>query len=115
MNPHLAHCVFSQQTSASVAFGGKRTLGGRRGRLAKSRMTPNGHPDQSGRVSRKCSLSGSVPSFVRMVSAVTPRFQEMNDWLARHITLLGVPFQNWMVVTLMLILIASLINLGKKG
>jgi hypothetical protein len=80
-----------------------------------SRMTPNGHPDQSGRVSRKCSLSGSVPSFVRMVSAVTPRFQEMNDWLARHITLLGVPFQNWMVVTLMLILIASLINLGKKG
>jgi hypothetical protein len=38
----------------------------------------------------------------------------MNDWLVRHITLLGFPFQNWMVVTLMLILIASLINLGEK-
>jgi hypothetical protein len=38
----------------------------------------------------------------------------MNDWLVRHITLLGIPFQNWMVVTLMLILIASLINLGEK-
>jgi hypothetical protein len=33
----------------------------------------------------------------------------MNDWLVRHITLLGIP-----VVALMLILIASLINLGEK-
>jgi hypothetical protein len=38
----------------------------------------------------------------------------MNDWLVKPITLLGIPFQNWMVVTLMLILIASLINLGEK-
>ena len=39
----------------------------------------------------------------------------MDDWLVGHITLLSIPSQNWMVVTLMLILIASLINLGKKG
>jgi hypothetical protein len=38
----------------------------------------------------------------------------MDDWLVRHITLLGIPFQNWMVVTLMLILIASLIKVGEK-
>jgi hypothetical protein len=38
----------------------------------------------------------------------------MNDWLVRHITLLGIPFQNWMVVTLVLILIASPINPGEK-
>jgi hypothetical protein len=38
----------------------------------------------------------------------------MDDWLVGHITLLSIPFQNWMVVTLMLILIASLINLGEK-
>jgi hypothetical protein len=111
----MALRVISVLGSKHVVFGEKRTLDGEQRLLAQSIMTPNGHPDQSGRVSRKCSLSGSVPSFVRMVSAVTLRFQEMNDWLARHITLLGVPFQNWMVVTLMLILIASLINLGKKG
>ena len=38
----------------------------------------------------------------------------MDDWLVRHITLLSIPFQNWMVVSLVLILIASLINLGEK-
>jgi hypothetical protein len=38
----------------------------------------------------------------------------MDDWLVRHSTLLSIPFQNWMVVTLVLILIASLINLGEK-
>jgi len=38
----------------------------------------------------------------------------MDDWLVRHITLLSIPFQNWMVVTLVLILIGSLINLGEK-
>jgi hypothetical protein len=38
----------------------------------------------------------------------------MDDWLVRHVTLLGIPFQNWMVVTLVLILIASLIDLGEK-
>jgi hypothetical protein len=38
----------------------------------------------------------------------------MDDWLVRHITLLSIPFQNWMVVTLVLILIASLIRLGER-
>jgi hypothetical protein len=38
----------------------------------------------------------------------------MDDWLVRHITLLSIPFQNWMVVTLVLILIASLISLGER-
>jgi hypothetical protein len=38
----------------------------------------------------------------------------MDDGLVKHITLLSIPFQNWMVVTLLLILIASLINLGEK-
>jgi hypothetical protein len=39
---------------------------------------------------------------------------EMDEWLVRHITFLSIPLQNWMVVTLVLILIASLINLGEK-
>jgi hypothetical protein len=38
----------------------------------------------------------------------------MDDWLVRHITLLSIPFQNWMVVTLVLILIASLINVASQ-
>jgi len=38
----------------------------------------------------------------------------VDDWLVRHVTLLSIPFQNWVVVTLVLILIASLINLGEK-
>lgn len=36
----------------------------------------------------------------------------MSDWLTEQITFLGIPFQNWMVVALALILIATLINLG---
>lgn len=39
----------------------------------------------------------------------------MDDWLIRQITVLGVPFQNWMVVTFTLILIAALINLGENN
>jgi hypothetical protein len=39
----------------------------------------------------------------------------MDDWLARHIMLLGIQFQNWMVVTLALILIAALIKLGETS
>jgi hypothetical protein len=39
----------------------------------------------------------------------------MDDWLVRQVTLLGIPFQNWMVVTLALILIAALINISEKS
>ena len=39
----------------------------------------------------------------------------MDDWLVRQITFLSIPFQNWVVVTLVLILIASLINQGEKS
>ena len=38
----------------------------------------------------------------------------MDDWLLKQVTLLGIPFQNWMVVTLALILIAMLINKGES-
>ena len=38
----------------------------------------------------------------------------MSDWLTEQITFLGIPFQNWMVVALALILIATLINLGER-
>lgn len=36
------------------------------------------------------------------------------DWLVRQVTVLDIPFQNWMVVALALILIAALINLGER-
>ena len=36
------------------------------------------------------------------------------DWLLTQVTVLGVPFQNWMVVTLALVLIATIINLGER-
>ena len=39
----------------------------------------------------------------------------MDDWLVWHITLLGIPFQNWTVVTVALILIAALIKLGESS
>jgi hypothetical protein len=38
----------------------------------------------------------------------------MDSWLAAQSTLLGIPFQNWMVVTLVLALIAALINVWEK-
>ena len=38
----------------------------------------------------------------------------VDDWLLRWVNLMGIPFQNWMVVTLALILIAALINRGEK-
>lgn len=38
----------------------------------------------------------------------------VDDWLTRQVTLLGIPFQNWMVVTFALVLIAALINIGEK-
>ena len=39
----------------------------------------------------------------------------MDDWLARHIMLLGIQLQNWMVVALALILVAALIKLGETS
>ena len=39
----------------------------------------------------------------------------MDDWLTRQVTLVGIPFQNWMVVTLALVLIVALINLGERN
>ena len=38
----------------------------------------------------------------------------MHDWLTEQVTFLGIPFQNWMIVTLALMLIALLINLGER-
>jgi hypothetical protein len=38
----------------------------------------------------------------------------VDDWLFRQITLLGIPFQNWMVITFALILIGTLINMGER-
>jgi hypothetical protein len=39
----------------------------------------------------------------------------MDDWLVRQVTLLGIPFYNWMVVTFMLVLVAALINVGENN
>ena len=39
----------------------------------------------------------------------------MDDWLIKQVSFLGIPFQNWMVVTFALILIAMLINQGEKN
>jgi hypothetical protein len=39
----------------------------------------------------------------------------LHDWLTEQFTFLGIPFQNWMVVALALILIAAIINLGQRG
>ena len=38
----------------------------------------------------------------------------MDDWLVRQITFLGMPFQNWMVVTFALILIAAFLNVAER-
>ena len=38
----------------------------------------------------------------------------MHDWLIERFTLLGIPFQNWMVVALAIIIIAVLIAKGEK-
>jgi hypothetical protein len=38
----------------------------------------------------------------------------VDDWLVRQVTLLGVQFENWMIVTLVLALIAALINVSEK-
>lgn len=49
-----------------------------------------------------------------MVSAVTPKVPGMDDWLVREFTLLGIPFQNWVVVVLAAIMIAVLMAKGEK-
>jgi len=38
----------------------------------------------------------------------------MDDWLVDQISLLGLQFQNWMVVTVALVLIATLINIAER-
>ncbi len=38
----------------------------------------------------------------------------MDDWLVRQVTLLGIPFQNWMIVAFALMLIAALINITES-
>jgi hypothetical protein len=38
----------------------------------------------------------------------------LRDWLTEQVTFLGIPFQNWMIVTLALMLIALLINMGER-
>src|ERR1700758_1401824 len=43
MSPEMALRVISLQSSAAVAFGGKRTSTGRHDRLARSQMTQLGH------------------------------------------------------------------------
>jgi hypothetical protein len=39
----------------------------------------------------------------------------MGDWLAEHFTLLGVPFQNWMVVAVAIILVSALVAWWRQG
>ena len=39
----------------------------------------------------------------------------MDHWLLREVMFLGIPFQNWMVVTIALISIAILVNRGEKS
>jgi hypothetical protein len=39
----------------------------------------------------------------------------VDDWLVRQVTLVGIPFQNWMIVAVALILIAALINIAESN
>jgi hypothetical protein len=38
----------------------------------------------------------------------------VDDWLVRQVTLLGIPFQNWIFIAFALMLIAALINMAKN-
>jgi hypothetical protein len=38
----------------------------------------------------------------------------LHGWLTERFTLLGIPFQNWMVIALALIIIAVLIAKGER-
>jgi hypothetical protein len=40
---------------------------------------------------------------------------EMGVWMAERFTLLGLPFQNWMIVTVAMIVIAALISRMENG
>jgi hypothetical protein len=48
------------------------------------------------------------------VSGWTSTIGIVDDWLIKQVVLIGIPFQNWMVVTFVLILIAALINIAVK-
>ena len=39
----------------------------------------------------------------------------MDDWLVRQVFVLGLPFQNWMIVLFVVTLIATLINIAEKN
>jgi hypothetical protein len=39
----------------------------------------------------------------------------MDDWLVKQVMFLGHPFENWLVVLFMLMLIAALINVSEKN
>lgn len=39
----------------------------------------------------------------------------MDDWLVQQITLVGIPVQNWMLVTFALILVAALIKIAENS
>jgi len=39
----------------------------------------------------------------------------MGVWMAEQFTLLGLPFQNWMIVTVAMIVIAALISKIENG
>jgi hypothetical protein len=39
----------------------------------------------------------------------------MDDWLVRQVIVLGLPFQNWMIVLFVVMLIATLIKIAEKN
>jgi hypothetical protein len=55
-----------------------------------------------------------VSRFVRTASGWRSKFGFMDNWLMKQVTLIGMPMQNWMVVTLALILVATLINIAER-
>jgi hypothetical protein len=42
------------------------------------------------------------------------RDDRLHDWLTDPITFLGIPLQNWMIVTFALMLLAALVNILDK-
>ena len=51
----------------------------------------------------------------RIVAVARQMSGRMGDWLAEQFTLLGLTFQNWMIVTVTLIVIAALISTMENG
>jgi hypothetical protein len=39
----------------------------------------------------------------------------MDDWLVRQVIVLGLPFQKWMIVLFVVMLIATLIKIAEKN